>query len=77
MYPYKIYNKLEDNYHLSNKKALFLNMKNFYEGIGEDPFKSVPMTFHIKAGLDDQEFMRFKQYYQNLDKQINSNYGSN
>jgi len=60
MYPYKIYNKLEDNYHLSNKKALFLNMKNFYEGIGEDPFISVPVTFHVKEGLEDPEFIRFK-----------------
>ena len=23
----KIYNKIEDNFHLSNKKALFLNMQ--------------------------------------------------
>ena len=30
----KIYNKLEDNYHLSNKKALFLNMRNYYEALG-------------------------------------------
>jgi hypothetical protein len=33
-FPLKIYNKLEDNYHLSNKKALFLNMRFYYEAIG-------------------------------------------
>ena len=38
LYPVKIYNKLEDNYHLSNKKALFLNMRFYYEAIGSDPF---------------------------------------
>ena len=26
----KIYNKVEHNYHLSNKKNLFLNMRKFY-----------------------------------------------
>lgn len=30
----KIYNKIEDNYHLNNKKALYVNMKNYYEAIG-------------------------------------------
>ena len=34
----KIYNKIEDNFHISNKKALFLNMRNFYESMGQDPF---------------------------------------
>lgn len=59
----KIYNKLEDNYHLSNKKALFLNMRFFYEAIGEDPFVALPMTFHVKSGLQDPEFIKFKSYY--------------
>jgi len=34
LYPLRVYNKLEDNYHLSNKKALFINMKNYYEALG-------------------------------------------
>ena len=32
-FPYKLYNKIEDNYHLSNKKALFVNMKMYYEAM--------------------------------------------
>lgn len=56
----KVYNKIEENYHLSNKKALFLNLKLYYEAINKDPFDSLPMTFHIKTGLDDPEFLRFK-----------------
>ena len=70
LFPFKIYNKLEDNYHMTNKKALFLNMKNYYEALGEDPFNSLPITFHIKDGLDDPEFTRFKQFYENLIDQI-------
>jgi len=30
----KLYNKIEDNFHLANKKALFLNMRNFYDSLG-------------------------------------------
>ena len=31
---YKLYNKIEDNFHMNNKKALYLNMKNYYEAMG-------------------------------------------
>jgi len=55
-YPLKIYNKLEDNYHLSNKKALFINMRSYYEAMGQDPFVALPVTFHVKDGLEDPEF---------------------
>lgn len=58
-YPYRIYNKIEDNYHLANKKALWINMKHYYEAIGEDPFNALPVTFHIKTGLDDPEWAKF------------------
>jgi len=30
----KMYNKIEDNFHLNNKKALYINMKNYYEALG-------------------------------------------
>ena len=59
----KLANKIEDNYHLCNKKALFVNMKSYYEAVGEDPFDSLPVTFHIKEGLDDPNYAAFRQYY--------------
>ena len=62
-YPLRAYNKLEDNYHLSNKKALFINMKNYYEARGEQPFDALPITFHIKTGLDDPEYLKFSNFY--------------
>jgi len=61
----KIYNKLEDNFHLSNKKALFLNMRNYYEAVNEDISLSLPLTFHIKT-LEDPEYNRFKDYFMNI-----------
>lgn len=59
----KLYNKCEDNFHLSNKKALFLNMRNFFESMGQDPFDALPVTFHMKNGLADPEFPKFKEHY--------------
>ena len=62
----KLYNKLEDNYHLANKKALFINMKNYYEAINEDPYKYLPVTYHVKTGVQDPEFLRFKVHYDKI-----------
>ena len=64
-YPWKLYNKIEDNYHLSNKKALLLNMRAYYESIREDVFDSLPVTFHVKEGVTDPNFSEFRDYYEN------------
>ena len=58
-----MYNKIEDNFHMSNKKALYLNMRNYYEALNQNVFDQLPLTFHVKNGLEDPEFIRFKQYY--------------
>lgn len=39
-------------------------MKNYYDAMGKDVFSAVPVTFHIKEGFEDAEFVRFKQHYQ-------------
>lgn len=62
----KIYNKIEDNFHISNKKALYLNMKNYYEALEQDVFDYLPLTFHLKQGLEDPEFQKFKIKYNEL-----------
>lgn len=49
----KISNRMEDNYHLSNKKALFYNLKFYFDYIQKDVFKVIPVTFHIKKGIND------------------------
>jgi hypothetical protein len=66
----KQYNKIEDNFHVNNKKALYLNMKNYYEALDEDVFANLPLTFHVKAGLDDPEFTKFKNQYYNFEDDI-------
>jgi hypothetical protein len=35
-------------------------MKNYYEAMDQDVFDNLPVTFHIKNGIDDQEFQKFK-----------------
>ena len=53
------YNHMENNFHLSNKKALYYNMKIYYESIGQDWWQVLPLTFHIKEGVNDKEFAKF------------------
>lgn len=54
---------------MNNKKALYLNMKNYYEAIDQDVFANLPLTFHIKNGLDDAEFHKFKEYYDKCEEE--------
>ena len=58
---------------MNNKKALFLNMKNYYDALDQDVFDNLPLTFHVKEGLDDPEFHRFKQYYDKFEEEIKAN----
>lgn len=66
----KLYNKIEDNFHIANKKALFLNLRNYYESLGQDPFDNLPVTFHIKNGLADSEFIKFKEFYYKVENDV-------
>ena len=45
-------------------------MKNYYEAMDMDVFENIPLTFHVKTGLDDPEFLRFKQYYHKWEEDI-------
>jgi len=65
-----MYNKVEDNFHLANKKALLLNMRNYYEALDQNVFDNLPVTFHIKNGLSDPEFQKFKTYYDKADEEV-------
>ena len=47
-FPLRLYNKLEQNKQLTNKKGVFVNMRRYYESLGQDPFKVLPLTFHTQ-----------------------------
>jgi hypothetical protein len=55
---------------MANKKALLLNMKHYCDARNEDVFAGLPVTFHIKNGLEDPEFTRFKAYYDKAEEEI-------
>lgn len=59
----RIHNKIEHNYHLSNKKALFYNLVKYYEAIGMNPFDYIPLTFHVKTGENDPNFVKFEEKF--------------
>ena len=65
------YNRLEDNFHLTSKKYLYLNMKEYYEKLGQDVFSILPVTFHIKEGEKDAEFNKFVEFYNKRGEEIN------
>lgn len=49
---------MEQNKQLTNKKGVFLNMREYYYLIGKDPFDVLPLTFLIKprSSTGDAEF---------------------
>jgi tubulin monoglycylase TTLL3/8 len=69
----KLHNKLEHNYHLSNKKALFYNLVNYYQALQIDPYEVIPLTFHIKTGETDPEFLKFMEKFKEFDLVLDEN----
>ncbi|EGR34749.1 tubulin-tyrosine ligase family protein, putative [Ichthyophthirius multifiliis] len=47
-------------------KQLFYNLKKYYEFSNENIFNYIPLTFHIKNGIDDLEWIKFIQYYNEI-----------
>jgi tubulin polyglutamylase TTLL1/tubulin monoglycylase TTLL3/8 len=62
-----LYNKLEFNQHLANKKGLFKSMKNYYEALDKNLFDCLPLTFHIKSKENDSEFDKFVETFQEIE----------
>ena len=40
-------------------------MKIYYEASGINPFDQLPLTFHVKEGENDREFLRFQEAFTN------------
>jgi hypothetical protein len=64
----KIYNKIENNECLSDKKNLFFNMRELYRSEGRDLFSVMPITFVINDGLNDVEFDRFEAVFKGIEE---------
>ena len=59
-----LHNKLEKNFHLSNKKAMFFNLRRYYEVTQRNPFEYLPLTFHVRNGTIDNEYLKFEAEFQ-------------
>ena len=57
--PLKIYGRMDNNKQLTNKKGVFINMRDYYNAIGVDPFSILPETFLVK-NTGDSEFSKFE-----------------
>ena len=50
-------------------------MKVFYESLGtENWFDVVPLTFHIKEGVNDKEFSKFVEVYKDCESSPYGNF---
>ena len=65
--PLKLYNRVDQNKQLTNKKGVFVNMRKYYESIEEDPFKVLPLTFHTSKGIQDPDYHKFVKAYNDID----------
>jgi hypothetical protein len=54
-----IQNHLPFNGILGNKKAMFYILREYCNLTGRNLFNTVPLTFHIKHGLKDEEYKKF------------------
>jgi len=71
---FKVYAKLENNFHLANKFALFYNMRRYYKAMSRDPFDVIPVTFHVKRGSEDPEFHKFFSFFNDIEtKRVEAN----
>ena len=65
-----MHNHLINNYVIGNKKALFHTKSSYYAERGEEVFDYLPLTFHIKEGLEDPVYYKFLKYYYKRAKDI-------
>ena len=65
-----MHNHVENNWNLSNKKALFMNMKNYFTAKKVNPFDYIPMTFHIEE-IGDKQYDSFIEEYHRRAELIN------
>ena len=65
----KIYGRMDNNKQLTNKKGIFLNMKEYYQSQDKNPFDVLPLTFLVKNSSDPQ-FRNFETYYNKVNLNI-------
>lgn len=44
-------------------------MRNFYNTMKQNPFDNIPLTFHIKDGMNDPEYGRFLEHFKQKEEE--------
>lgn len=65
----RMHNHLEFNYFIGNKKALFYNIKQYYDLQKKNVFEIIPLTYHIKHGTTDSQYELFTKEFKRLAKE--------
>jgi hypothetical protein len=52
-------------------------MKHYYEAINRDPFDVIPLTFHVKQGTEDPEYIKFQNLFKEIEQRINNENNEN
>lgn len=52
---------------LGNKKALFYNMRQYYQLMKDDVFNYLPLTFHLTKGTEDKDFRNFLRKFREIE----------
>lgn len=60
---FRLHNHFTNNFMIGNKKALFKTMSEYYAAQNKDVFQYLPLTFHIKNGIEDDEYLKFLQHF--------------
>jgi len=68
---FKLHNHFQGDFHLGNKKALFHNLRILYDCMNESLFTNIPVTFHIRKGLEDPEYRIFLAYFNEMKEKTN------
>ena len=66
----RLHNHFVNNYIIGNKKTLFQTMSLYYKHQNDYVFNHLPCTYHVQAGLEDEQFLRFLRFYYQRGKDI-------
>ena len=63
----QIFNHIEGNHQLGDKKSLFLNINKYLNRKNENVLNYIPMTFLIE-GLYDEQFTKFQNFFEKIEQ---------
>lgn len=65
-----MHNHFTNNFEIGNKKALFYHLRHYYELIGKNPYEVIPLTFHVKKGTSDPEYVKFIKEFNKIKSEL-------